>query len=186
MIMDKIQLGPRPFMGVMPAVLLGANVGGKPNYMTAAWVSPACMAPPMVSVAVNHARHTLKGIEENGTFSLNVPSTKQVVESDYCGITTGAREDKSQVFGSFYGRLKTAPIASECPVNIECKVFKTVDCGSHVLCIGEIAEVYVNKDCTSDAGPDVAKIDPIIYTGNYWQLGKQVGKGFSAGKSYKK
>lgn len=184
--MDKIQLGPRPFMGVMPAVLLGANVNGKPNYMTAAWVSPACMAPPMVSVAVNHARHTLRGIEENGTFSLNVPSTKQVIETDYCGITTGARTDKSKVFGSFYGRLKTAPMVEECPANIECKVFKTVDCGSHVLCVGEIVEVYLNKDCAGGAGPDVTKIDPIIYTGNYWQLGKQVGKGFSDGKKYKK
>ncbi len=49
--MDKVQLGPRPFMCVMPAMLLGANVNGKPNYMTAAWATAACMAPPMVCVA---------------------------------------------------------------------------------------------------------------------------------------
>ena len=185
--MEKVQLGPRPFMCVMPAMLVGANVNGKPNYMTAAWVTVASMAPPMVCVAINHARHTLKGIEENGTFSLNVPSVQQMVDMDYCGITTGAQADKSKVFGSFYGGLKTAPMASECPVNIECKVFKTIDCGSHVLCIGEVAEVYASKEVTVESTPDILKIDPIVYSaGSYWKIGKQIGKGFSAGKAYKK
>jgi flavin reductase (DIM6/NTAB) family NADH-FMN oxidoreductase RutF len=185
--MDKVQLGPQPFMGVMPAVLVGTNVDGKPNYMTAAWATVASMAPPMVCVAINHARHTMKGIDENGTFSLNIASTKQIVETDHCGMVTGARADKSKVFDSFYGKLETAPMAGECPVNIECRVFKSVDCGSHELYIGEITEVYVSKDCTKDGKPDIGKIDPIVYAaGSYWQLGKQVGKAFSAGKKYKK
>ncbi|HUL62067.1 MAG TPA: flavin reductase family protein [Methanocella sp.] len=185
--MDKVQLGPQPFMGVMPAVLVGTNVDGKPNYMTAAWATVACMAPPMVCVAINHARHTMKGIDENGTFSLNIASTGQVAETDHCGLVTGARADKSKVFSSFYGALATAPMAGECPVNIECKVYKSVDCGSHELYIGEVAEVYVSKGCMAASGPDLAKIDPIVYAaGNYWQLGKQVGKAFSAGKHYKK
>jgi flavin reductase (DIM6/NTAB) family NADH-FMN oxidoreductase RutF len=185
--MDKEKLGPQPFMGVMPAVLVGTNVNGKPNYMTAAWASVASMVPPMVCVAINHARHTAKGIGENGTFSLNVSSTKQVAETDHCGLVGGAKTDKSKVFDSFYGKLKTAPMAGECPVNIECKVFKSVDCGSHELYIGEIAEVYVSKDCTTDGKPDIGKIDPIVYSGgNYWQLGKQAGKAFSVGMKYKK
>jgi flavin reductase (DIM6/NTAB) family NADH-FMN oxidoreductase RutF len=185
--MDKIQLGPQPFMGVMPAVLVGTNVNGKPNYMTAAWVTVACMSPPMVCVAINHARHTMKGIDENGTFSLNIASTQQAIETDHCGLVSGARADKSKVFDSFYGSLKTAPMANECPVNIECEVFKSVDCGSHELYIGEITEVYVSEDCMKDGKPDIEKIDPIIYAGgNYWQLGKQVGKGFSAGKKFRK
>jgi flavin reductase (DIM6/NTAB) family NADH-FMN oxidoreductase RutF len=185
--MDKVQLGPQPFMGVMPAVLVGTNVNGKPNYMTAAWATVACMAPPMVCVAINHARHTMKGIDENGTFSLNVPSAKQVAETDHCGLVTGARADKSKVFESFYGKLETAPMAEECPVNIECRVFKSVDCGSHELYIGEITEVYVSEDCTAAGKPDVEKIDPIVYTGGtYWHLGEQAGKAFSAGKKYRK
>jgi flavin reductase (DIM6/NTAB) family NADH-FMN oxidoreductase RutF len=72
--MDKIQLGPQPLISVMPAVLVGTNVNGKPNYMTAAWATVASMAPPMICVAINHARHTMKGIDENGTFSLNIAS----------------------------------------------------------------------------------------------------------------
>ena len=83
--MDKIALGPMPYMSVMPTLLVGANVKGKPNYMTAAWATVACMAPPMVCVALNKARYTVKGIEENKTFSLNIPSAQLVVEADHCG-----------------------------------------------------------------------------------------------------
>ncbi|MDO8871244.1 MAG: flavin reductase family protein [Methanoregula sp.] len=185
--MEKITIGPMPYMSVMPALLVGVNVKGKANYMTAAWATVACMAPPMVCVAINKTRYTAKGIEENKTFSLNIPSAKQVVETDHCGLVSGAQEDKSKVFASFYGKVKTAPLAEECPVNIECKLFKSVDCGSHMLHIGEVVEIHVDKACTTDGKPDTAKIDPIVYAqAAYWLVGKQIDKAFSAGKKYQK
>jgi len=185
--MDKITLGPMPYMSVMPTLLVGANVKGKPNYMTAAWATVACMAPPMLCVAINKTRYTVKGIEENKTFSLNVPSAKHVVEADHCGLVSGAQEDKSSVFESFYGKLKTAPLAVECPVNIECKLFKSVDCGSHMLYIGEVVEIHADKACVADGKPDTVKSDPIVYAQSaYWQVGKQIEKAFSAGKKYRK
>jgi len=185
--MEKITLGPMPYMSVMPAVLVGANVRGKPNYMTAAWATVACMAPPMVCVAINKARYTAKGIMENKTFSLNIPSVQQVVETDHCGLVSGAQEDKSAVFSSFYGKLKTAPLAEECPVNIECKLFKSVDCGSHLLHIGEVVEIHADKSCVTDGKPDIAKINPIMYAqATYFGVGKQVEAAFSAGKKYRK
>ena len=98
--MDKITLGPMPYMSIMPAVLVGANVKGKANYMTAGAATIACMAPPMVCLALNKARYTVKGIEENKTFSLNIPSARLAVETDHCGLVSGAQEDKSGVFTS--------------------------------------------------------------------------------------
>ncbi|ABS56072.1 flavin reductase domain protein, FMN-binding [Methanoregula boonei 6A8] len=185
--MDKITLGPMPYMSVLPTVIVGANVDGKANYMTAGAATIACIAPPMVCVALNKARYTVKGIGENKTFSLNIPSARLAVETDYCGIVSGATEDKSGVFGSFYGTLKTAPMAEECPVNIECKLFKAIDCGSHLLHIGEVVEVYADKGCITDKKPDVAKINPILLSqSTYFDIGKQVEKAFSAGKKYRK
>jgi len=185
--MEKITLGPMPYMSVMPAVLVGADVKGKPNYMTAAWATVACMAPPMVCVAINKIRYTAIGIEENKTFSLNVPSETQVVETDHCGLVSGVKEDKNGVFRSFYGKLKTAPMAEECPVNIECKLFKSVECGSHLLYIGEVVEIHADKSCLTDGKPDVKKINPIVYAQmTYFGVGNQVGPAFSAGKKYQK
>jgi flavin reductase (DIM6/NTAB) family NADH-FMN oxidoreductase RutF len=185
--MEKITLGPMPYMSVMPTVLVGAHVRGTPNYMTAAWAMVACMAPPMVCVAINKARYTAQGIEENKTFSLNIPSTQQIVETDYCGLVSGAHEDKAGIFRSFYGKLKTAPLAEECPVNIECKLFNSVDCGSHHVHIGEVVEIHADKSCVIDGKPDITKIHPIVYAqATYFEVGKQADKAFSAGKRYRK
>jgi flavin reductase (DIM6/NTAB) family NADH-FMN oxidoreductase RutF len=185
--MQKVTVGPMPYMSVMPTVLVGANVTGKPNYMTAAWATVACMAPPMVCVAINKTRYTAKGIGENRNFSLNIPSAQHVVEADHCGLVSGAAEDKSKVFTSFYGTLKTAPMAKECPVNIECTLFKEVDCGSHVLYVGEVVEIHADKACLTDGKPDVAKIHPIVYSqATYFDIGRPVEKAFSAGKKYTK
>jgi flavin reductase (DIM6/NTAB) family NADH-FMN oxidoreductase RutF len=141
----------------------------------------------MVCVAINKTRYTAKGIEENRTFSLNVPSAKQVIEADHCGLVSGTQEDKSKVFRSFYGTLKTAPLAEECPVNIECKLFKSVECGSHLLYIGEVIEIHADKACVTDGKPDAAKLDPMVYAqAAYWQVGMQIDKAFSAGRNYKK
>jgi len=134
-----------PYMSVMPTVPVGANVAGRPDYMTAAWATVACMAPPMACVALNRERYTVRGITENKTFSLNVPPAGQVVETDHCGLVSSAEEDRSGVFTSFYGKLKTAPLAEECPVNIECRLFRAVDCGSHMLHIGEVTEIHADK-----------------------------------------
>ncbi len=185
--MDKITLGPKHFMYPMPTVLVGTEVDGKPNYMTAAWCAIACMAPPMIAVAVNHARHTLKGIEANKAFSINVPPTREVIRTDYCGISTGARADKSKVFESFYGRLKTAPMAAECSVSLECKLFNTMDCGSHVLVVGEIVDTYADKAVVTGGAPDIVKVDPLIYSDSkYYRVGEFLADAFSAGKAYKK
>lgn len=183
----KVRVGPMPYMSVMPTVLVGADVNGKPNYMVAAWATVACMVPPMVCVAINKERFTARGIDENKTFSINVPSVSQMVRADHCGLVSGKHVDKSGVFRTFYGQLKTAPMAEECPVNIECRLFQSVDCGSHMLRIGEVIEIHVDPSCTTDGKPDITKIDPLIYAQTtYFSVGKQAGKAFSEGKKYRK
>jgi len=67
--MEKIRLGPQTFLYPMPAVLVGATVNGKPNFMTAAWCAIAAYKPPAISVAIRKVRYTLKGVQEHGSFS---------------------------------------------------------------------------------------------------------------------
>ena len=124
--MSKKKLGPQTLLYPMPAVLVGAVVDGKANFMTAAWCSIACLKPPAISVAVNTARHTLKGIKQNGAFSINVPSADLVKKVDYCGIYSGSKRDKSTVFRIFFGELQTVPLIEECPVNLECKLIHSL------------------------------------------------------------
>ena len=185
--MEKISLGPRPFLTPMPTILVGANVGGRPNYMTVAWAGVACMDPPMIAIAINKVRHTEKGIMENGTFSVNIPSAKDALATDYVGIVSGAKVDKSGVFETVYGKLNTAPLVATFPVNIECRLKETLELGSHNLHVGEVVDVHVAKECLTGGAPDPRKIDPLIFAGSeYCQLGAVVGKAFSMGKGFKK
>jgi flavin reductase (DIM6/NTAB) family NADH-FMN oxidoreductase RutF len=191
--MKKIALGPQTLIYPMPAFVIGASVAGKPNFMTAAWSGIAASTPPMITVALQHHRYTLKGIKENGTFSVNVASAKLVKETDYCGLVSGTtKTDKPKDcnFKIFYGKVKTAPLIEQYPVNLECKVVHTLSLGSHCLVIGQIEEVYASEDCMTDGEPDPAKIDPIMYvTGAnkaYFRIGEKIGPAFEIGLEIKK
>jgi len=185
--MEKVLMGPQPLLYPMPALLIGSNVNGKANFMTAAWSGIACGDPPMVSVALRHPRYTLKGIRETQTFSVNVASTSMVKEVDLCGIVTGEKVDKIKAckFKVFYGKIETAPMVEQCPINLECRVEHMLDLGSHVLVIGRIEETYVTGKCFTGDHPDVKKVDPLIYTtlpANHYQgLGEVVAKAFKVG-----
>lgn len=183
--MSKQKLGPSTLLFPMPAIVVGSQVGDKPTFMTASWCGIAAWKPPALTVGLQPIRHTLKGIREQGTFSINVPSVALVKKVDYCGIHSGEKTDKSKVFKTFYGVLKTAPLIEECPVNLECKLKNSVDLGSHILLIGEIVETYINEDCLTDGKADPKKIDPLIFvtpTFQYHRLGEIVAKTFEVGK----
>ena len=185
----KVKLGATTLLYPMPAVLVGAKVNEKPNFMTAAWCNIAALKPPAISVALRKTRHTLKGVKENGTFSINVASIQLVKEVDYCGIYSGKKRDKSQVFEVFYGTLESAPLIRECSVNLECEVIHFLDLGSHTLVVGRIVETYANADCLTKGKPDPEKIDPIIYAtsaNHYYCLGSVIAKAFHVGKEQRK
>ena len=183
--MGKVKLGPQTLMYPMPAVLVGTLVNEQPTFMTAAWCGIAASTPPAISVAVRPARYTLEGISANNTFSINIPSAALVEEVDFCGIYSGHKVDKSKIFKVDYGKLNTAPLIQECPVNLECRVIHALDLGSHMLFIGEITETYVDEDCWDGEKADPAKIDPLIYTTGvqqYQKLGEVVGQAWKVGK----
>jgi flavin reductase (DIM6/NTAB) family NADH-FMN oxidoreductase RutF len=183
--MKKVKLGPQALLYPLPAVLIGALVNGKPNFMTAAWCGIVASTPPAISIGVRPERYTLKGISEQGTFSINIPSASMVEKVDYCGIYSGHKVDKSQIFNIEYGKLDTAPLIQECPVNLECRVIHTLELGSHVLFIGEIIETHIDAECLTDEKADPAKIDPLIYTTavkQYQRLGEIVGQAWDIGK----
>jgi len=57
--------------------LVGANVDGKANFLAVGGGGVANAEPPMIGVPIRHQRYTLKGIQQNLTFSINTPSIDQ-------------------------------------------------------------------------------------------------------------
>ena len=186
--MTKKALGPQPLLWAHPVVLVGAMVDGKPDFAAVAWTGVAASNPPAVTVALQHHRHSLKGIRKNYTFSVNIPSADLVKETDYCGIISGAKTDKVADcgFNIFYGKLKNAPLIEQCPINLECNVIQIINMGSHSLVIGQVAEVYVTEDCLTNGKPDVLKVKPFtFFPPKYRAIGEAVADTFRSGREIK-
>ncbi|MFC1981742.1 flavin reductase family protein [Chloroflexota bacterium] len=190
--MDKIAIGARTLLYPLPTVLVGANVDGKPNFSAYAWCGIVNSRPPMLSVAFQHQRHTLKGVKQNGTFSVNIPSVELVKETDYCGLISGRETDKVAdcKFNIFYGKLANAPLISECPVNLECSALHILNLGSHEMVVGQIEEAYATDSCLTDGEPDVTKVKPFLWvtrpTDEYRAFGESIAKAHNIGRELRK
>lgn len=172
----------------MPVCLMGANVNGKPNFNAIAWFNMVNLEPMLVGLSSDSRHYTNRGIHENKTFSINIPSIDMAAATDYCGMCTGANVDKSELFEVFYGELKTAPMIQECPMNVECKLERIVPLPQAEFIIGEIVAVYTEQRYLTDGNPDIMKINPLVYEpehSGYWTLAEQVGQAFEIGKTYK-
>ncbi|MFX0009408.1 MAG: flavin reductase family protein [Candidatus Hermodarchaeota archaeon] len=189
---EKVKFGKVPLVYPIPIILAGALVNNQPNFETLGDVGIMGINPPLVYISSAQKHYTNQGILEQGTFSINFPTTNLLIKTDYCGIESGKDVDKSKLFNIFYGTLKTAPMIRECPVNLECKVLKEFSIQHRQIFIGDVVESYVNKDFVikSDENQnisDMIKLDPIIYAldNRYYKIGKTIGTGFQEGKKFR-
>jgi flavin reductase (DIM6/NTAB) family NADH-FMN oxidoreductase RutF len=186
--MDKINLGSTIPAYPMPVSLVGAHVNGKPNFLAVAWFTMVSYKPPRIAIALGKGHYTNPGIKENKTFSVCLPSEEMAEVTDYCGIVSGKKTDKSEIFDLFYGKLKTAPMISDCPLNMECKLVETVESGLNEIFIGDIAGTFTEEKFLNDGKLDFKKMKPLILSQpdtSYWRLGGTVARAWNIGKRYK-
>jgi flavin reductase (DIM6/NTAB) family NADH-FMN oxidoreductase RutF len=188
--MKKKTLGGINVLYPTPTTIVGAIVAGKPNFITIAHIGIVNHAKPyLISLSIAKAHYTNAGIKENKAFSVNIPSEDLVVATDYVGLVSGKKTDKSEVFEVFYGNLKNAPMIAECPINMECKLYDIYDTPTHDLFIGEIFETYANESVLENGTVDLARVKPLLFdmsSVKYWSLGRPVAGCWNVGKQMKK
>ena len=186
--MDKINLGSTIPAYPMPVSLVGAHVDDKPNFLAVAWFTMVSYKPPRIAIALGKGHYTNPGIKENKAFSVCLPSEDMVEVTDYCGIVSGKKTDKSGLFDLFYGELKTAPLIRDCPLSMECKLVDIVESGLNEIFIGEIIGTYTEERFLTGGKMDFRKMRPLILSQpdtSYWCLGEPVAKAWNIGKRYK-
>lgn len=187
--MAKVHIGAQTCVLPMATTILGSHWQSRPNFMALGWLTRVNFKPPMLGVAVNQGHASHAAIVETGEFSVNFPSVDMVEVTDYVGLVSGKRIDKSKLFNIFYGELKGAPMISECPLTIECKLSKTVELPSNSFFIGEIVGSYSEEQFLTGGVPDIKKINPFLLTmpdNGYWSVGELIGRAWSDGKAMKK
>ena len=182
-------IGPVNALYPMPTTLVGATVNDKPNFLAVAHVGILNHGTPQyLSIGLHKSHYSNAGIQKNRTFSICLPAENLMVETDYCGIMSGKKTDKSELFDVFYGELKTAPMIGQCPVNMELKLHDVLDLQAHDIFIGELVETYADDDVITQGKIDIAKLRPLLFdmvSKKYWSLGQSVGNCWNAGKSLK-
>jgi flavin reductase (DIM6/NTAB) family NADH-FMN oxidoreductase RutF len=172
----------------MPVSLVGALVDGKPNFLAVAWFSMVSYKPPRIAIALGLGHYTNSGIKENKAFSVCLPSEDMVQVTDYCGLVSGKKSDKSSIFELFYGELKAAPMIRDCPLTVECRLVEIVASSQNEIFIGDIVGIYTEEKFLSDGKPDFSKMRPLILSQpdtSYWSLGNPLAKAWSIGKRFK-
>ncbi len=190
----KETLGAKMLVPMSLIVLVGAKVGNKPNYNTIGNFGILLFNPPTIYVTMDPEFYTFRGIIQNMTFSVNIPTKYLVQETDYCGLVSGHKVDKSDIFNTFYGVLSTAPMIVECPLNFECKVNNELSNLNKGIIAGEVMEVYCNRDILkinekNEKKPDIMQIPLLFYSlldSNYWILKEPIAEGYSVGKDFKR
>jgi flavin reductase (DIM6/NTAB) family NADH-FMN oxidoreductase RutF len=182
-------IGPINALYPMPTTLVGATVNGKPNFLAVAHVGILNHGTPQyLSTGLAKFHYSNIGIHENKTFSICLPSEDLMAETDYCGIMTGKKTDKSALFDIFYGEVETAPMIRQCPVNMELKLHDVLDFETHDIFIGELVQTYADDSVIAEGKIDIARLRPLLFdmaSKKYWALGHPVGNCWNAGKSLK-
>jgi len=187
--MPKVKLDPGPFVVPMPLALVGASVGGKANFMPAAFLGIINYQPTVVACGLSPAHHTCAGIVETKAFSINLPGADLVEAADWCGLASGKKTDKSAVFETFPGDATGAPMISRCRLSAECRLLFTVPFQVDTVYFGEVIGVYADEQALTGGAPDWRKIAPLIFTfpdKGYWTLGERVAQAWSVGKGFRK
>jgi len=185
----KKKLGGINVLYPTPTTIVGAIVDGKPNFITIAHIGIVNHAKPyLISLSMAKPHYTNAGIKENKVFSVNIPSENLVVETDYVGLVSGKKMDKSTVFEIFYGNLEKAPMITLCPINMECKLYDIYDTPTHDLFIGEIIETHADESVLKDGKVDLAMLKPLLFDMSsiqYWSIGNALANCWNVGKKMK-
>jgi flavin reductase (DIM6/NTAB) family NADH-FMN oxidoreductase RutF len=111
---------------------------------TVNWVTQASFAPPLVAVGVKADSHAHAIIKESNAFALNVLGKGQ--QAMAFTFFKPAQREGSTISGEPVRAGATgAPILTNAPAFVECRVVGSVEKGDHSVFVGEVVEAGVSK-----------------------------------------
>eukprot|EP00828_Plagiopyla_frontata_P002614 TRINITY_DN10476_c0_g1_i1.p1 TRINITY_DN10476_c0_g1~~TRINITY_DN10476_c0_g1_i1.p1 ORF type:complete len:577 (-),score=58.25 TRINITY_DN10476_c0_g1_i1:1119-2849(-) len=165
--MKKVQGNMKSCLQPAPKVLVSCrDANGKDNALAVGYCGNCSYDPPMVMVGIVPSRYSYNMIKETGVFVVNLTTKEQKEMFDYLGSHSGRNEDKLAKYNVEEAIKINAPLLSDCPVNIECKVVDSIMTGSHEMFIGKIEYVHVNDDLVDENGninfPEINLLQKVI------------------------
>lgn len=178
--MGKRQFKPGNLLYPVPAVLVSAaDKDGNSNLITVAWAGTICSDPPMLSISVRPERYSYHMIRETGEFVVNLTTEELVRAVDFCGVKSGRDMDKWKETGLTPEKASVVnvPLVRQSPVNLECRVLRVDELGSHHMFIAQVVAVDVDEKYMDEKDQfHLSAAKPLAYShGRYYGLGECLG-----------
>lgn len=188
----KKELGVHPFLYPMPTYMIGTyNEDGTVDEMMMAW--GGICAENMVALNLEADHKTVANLRARNAFTLAVPGTDTLKESDFFGIASANKmADKFEHSGlhAVKSTRVDAPIVEEYPLMLECKVVEFQDQPYGLRVLGEIVNVLADEKVLDEKGRiDAGKLHAFAFDqmrNGYYAMGEQVGQAWRSGAEYMK
>ena len=183
----KKDLGVKPYLFPMPVLMISTyNEDGSVDVMNMAW--GGICAQNMVSLNIDEDHKTSINIKARGAFTLSIADIPHIEAADFFGIASGNKmADKFERSGltAVKSQKVDAPIVSEFPLTLECRVVEAKNevYGFHV--IGEIVGVLAEESVLDEKGKvDPSRLGAFVFDqfqSGYYAIGEKVGQAWNTG-----
>ncbi len=189
--MKKVKWKGGTLLAPVPPVMVTCGDMESSNIITVGWTGILNSEPPKTYISVRPSRYSHKLIKESGEFVINLTPSRLVRSADWCGVYSGKNVDKFEKckLTKEEANEVSAPLISECPVALECKVSDIVHLGTHDMFIADIVAVDIEEELIDEKGKlHLERAGLAAYAhGDYFALGKKIGSfGFSVKKKQNK
>ena len=189
--MTKITWKPGTMLSPVPPAMISCGTLKKPNVMTAAWTGIINSEPPMTYVSIREERYSHSIIKETKEFVINLTTSAMVRSVDFCGVRSGSKFDKLEICSLHKEKASkvSAPVITESPLSLECRVVEVKSLGTHDMFIAEIVAVDIEERFIDSKGKlNLQQAGLLSYShGEYFATGRKLGEfGYSVRKKSKK
>ncbi len=183
----KKDFGVKPYLFPMPTYMIGTyNEDDSVDVMMMAW--GGICAEDMVALNLEEDHKTVANIRARKAFTLAVPGTDTLRESDFLGIASSNKmADKFARTGLHAvksGRVD-APVIEEYPLTLECTVEKIEQEPYGLRILGRIVNVLADEKVLDEKGRiDAGKLGAFAFDqmqNGYYAIGEKVGQAWNSG-----
>ena len=184
--------GVKPYLFPMPTYMIGTyNEDGTVAVMMMAW--GGICAEDMVALNLEADHKTVAKLRTRKAFTLAVPGTDTLRESDFFGIASSNKMADKFARSGLHAVKSTrvdAPIITEYPLTLECEVVEMQDQPYGLRVLGKIVNVLADETVLDDAGKiDAGKLHAFAFDqmqNGYFAIGEKIGKAWHSGADFMK
>jgi len=188
----KKEMGVQPYLFPMPTYMIGTyNEDGSEDVMMMAW--GGICDTKMVALNLEASHKTVENLRKRMAFTLAVPGSDTLKESDYLGIVSSNDTPDKFARTGLHARKSEkvdAPVIEEYPLTLECRVTEFQEQSYGLRVLGEIVNVLADEKVLDESGRiDAGKLGAFVFDqmkNGYYAVGEKLGEAWDAGSVFMK